>query len=290
MKIKKAVITAAGLGTRLLPSTKELPKEMLPIFTKGRNGQLLLKPLLQMLFEQLYRVGIREFCFVVGRGKRAIEDHFTPDWKFVEELNKRGKESMALELQAFYEMIEGSHIVWVNQPEPRGFGHAVLMAKPFVEDESFMVLAGDTYIISVNDDHLRRLLRAFSKSRAESTLLLQRIENPRMYGVAVVKEINTVIMHVVKVIEKPPAPPSNWAIMPHYVFKPCIMEALAEVRPGVGGEIQLTDAIQRLIENGNDVIAVALKDSEVRLDIGTPITYWEALLSSYKRLGSGGTK
>ncbi|MEM4335043.1 MAG: sugar phosphate nucleotidyltransferase, partial [Candidatus Caldarchaeum sp.] len=89
--LRKVVITAAGLGTRLLPTTKELPKEMLPIYIEGSNGQPVLKPLLQALYEQLYLYGFREFCFVVGRGKRAIEDHFTPDWDFVEKLERKGK-------------------------------------------------------------------------------------------------------------------------------------------------------------------------------------------------------
>ena len=102
--IKKAVIAAAGLGTRLLPTTKELPNEMLPVFSKGSNG-LCLKPVLQLIFEQLFKNGVREFCFVVGRGKRSVEDHFTPDWGYVNELNERGKEGPARGLDAFYRMV-----------------------------------------------------------------------------------------------------------------------------------------------------------------------------------------
>ena len=144
MRLEKVVITAAGLGTRLLPMSKEMPKEMLPIFVRGVNG-LALKPLLQALFEQLYSFGFRDFCFVVGRGKRSIEDHFTPDRGFVKLLRDRGKSALARELESFYEMVENSRILFVNQPEPKGFGHAVLMARPFVGDGLFVVYACDTY-------------------------------------------------------------------------------------------------------------------------------------------------
>ena len=148
MDIKKVVITAAGLGTRLLSVTTEMPKEMLPLFCMGSNGDLLLKPVLQLIFEQLYEVGFREFCFIVGRGKRSIEDHFTPDYSYVELLRKRGKEGLAMELEEFYRKVESSVIAWINQPEPRGFGDAVLRAEPFVDNEPFLVHAGDTYVIS----------------------------------------------------------------------------------------------------------------------------------------------
>jgi len=103
---RKVVITAAGLGTRLLPTTKELPKEMLPIHVRGSKGQPVLKPLLQALFEQLHSYGFREFCFVVGRGKRAIEDHFTPHWDFVEKLEKTSETSQVTDLVNFYKMLE----------------------------------------------------------------------------------------------------------------------------------------------------------------------------------------
>lgn len=271
MEIRKAVITAAGLGTRLLPMSKELPKEMLPIYTKGPDG-IMLKPLLQAVFEQLYDFGIREFCFVVGRGKRAIEDHFTPDWDYVRRMNDRGKEKIALELSKFYRMVESSTIIWVNQPEPKGFGHAVLMARSFV-DEPFLVCAGDTYIIS--DDFLKRMVKAHVE--ADATLLLQKVEDPRQYGVAVVDGDN-----VLKVVEKPKEFISDKAIMPFYIFNPTIMDVLKELKPGVGGEIQLTDAIQELIKMKKRVKAVFLRDDELRLDIGTPETYWEAIKSSYE--------
>jgi UTP--glucose-1-phosphate uridylyltransferase len=282
--VRKVVVTAAGLGTRLLPMSKELPKEMLPIFVKGDKG-VILKPLLQALFEQLYVFGFRDFCFVVGRGKRSIEDHFTPDWDFVRRLNDKGKHNLTGELQKFYNMIESSKIAFINQPEPRGFGHAVLTAKLFVEGEPFMVCAGDTYIVSKDNVFLKRMVEAFSEN-VSAVLLLQKVSNPRGYGIAVVEPAESIsgVYKVLKVVEKPELPPSDLAIMPFYIFKPEVLEVLEGLKPGVGGEIQLTDAIQGLIERGRRVLAVTLEDDEVRLDIGTPETYRDALQLSYSSI------
>src|SRR3990170_6133790 len=132
--IRKVVIPAAGLGTRLFPATKEQPKEMLPIFSTTTNGDPSVKPLLQMVFEQLYDSGLREFCYVVGREKRSIEDHFTPDSNSISMLEGMGKNGQAADLEEFYEKLKTSTIMWVNQPEPKGFGSAVLMAQPFVQN------------------------------------------------------------------------------------------------------------------------------------------------------------
>ncbi|MEM2096223.1 MAG: sugar phosphate nucleotidyltransferase [Candidatus Caldarchaeum sp.] len=285
--LRKVVITAAGLGTRLLPTTKELPKEMLPIYIEGSNGQPVLKPLLQALYEQLYLYGFREFCFVVGRGKRAIEDHFTPDWDFVEKLERKGKSSTLLDLTKFYRMLENSVIVWVSQPNPRGFGDAVRMAHHFVGDENFLLCAGDTYIVSANNIFLRRLLAAEPRDSRGAALLVQRVDDPRQYGVVVAERWSNELLRVSRVVEKPSTPPSNLAIMPFYVFTSYIMKALDKTPPGVGGEVQLTDAVERLIEEQGEVFAVSLEDDELRLDIGTPETYLHALKSSYDYMAGG---
>lgn len=183
MVIRKAVIPAAGLGTRLLSVTKEQPKEMLPVFARGKNGDLCLKPIVQLVFEELYQVGFREFCFIVGRGKRAIEDHFTPDLSYISMLDSRRKNGAAADFEAFYKMVEGSTLVWVNQPEPRGFGDAVLNAKAFVGGDDFVVHAGDSHFLSTDADHLRRLMRASEDLRADACFLVQEVDDPRRYGV-----------------------------------------------------------------------------------------------------------
>jgi UTP--glucose-1-phosphate uridylyltransferase len=279
--VRKVVITAAGLGTRLLPATKEMPKEMLPIYVLGCNGVPVLKPLLQALFEQLYRFGFREYCFVVGRGKRAIEDHFTPDWDFVEKLDRMGKASIVAELTGFYRMLEDSLLVWVSQPAPRGFGDAVLTARSFIGDEDFLLAAGDTYIISENDSFLARLLSIKPWGSRGASLLAKHVEDPRQYGVVLGEPISNEVIRVNRVVEKPSVPPSNLAKMPFYIFTPEILMALNKVTPGVGGELQLTDAIQRLIEEKADVKAAILGDKELWLDVGTHETYFNAFSISY---------
>lgn len=279
--ISKAVIPVAGLGTRLTPTTKEQPKEMLPVFANGPNGQVCLKPLVQLIFEHLYDFGIAEFCFIIGRGKRAIEDHFTQDQGYLNMLKDKGKDISASDLVSFYNRLERSKIVWVNQPEPKGFGDAVLRGRPLIGNERFLVHAGDTYIISKGDAHLQQLMSEYKRLDAEVMLLLQEVEDPRQYGVAEVEKADGNSLKVVSLVEKPERPTSNLAIMPVYIFDPVIFKALEKTGPGKSGEIQLTDAMQTLIEWGSKVYATKLRPDEIRLDIGDPEMYWDALKTSY---------
>jgi len=278
--IKKAVIPAAGLGTRLLPTTKELPKEMMPIFYK-RRGETILKPTLQIIFEELYDAGIREFCFIVGRGKRAIEDHFTPDYNFLEHLRKKGKEVVAEDIEEFYEKIDNSVLVFVNQPQPRGFGDAVLKAKAFVGNEPFIVHAGDAIIFSENNEHLKKIINVFYHKKAEAVFLLKEVEDPRIYGVIEPGEEEEDVIEVRRIVEKPEKPPSNLAVVPIYAFDPVILKALEKTGPGKRGEIELTDAIQKIIEWNFKVYAIKPPKGQIWLDIGTPQNYWKALQISY---------
>ncbi len=286
MVLRKAVIPAAGLGTRLLSVTKEQPKEMLPVFARGRNGELCLKPIVQLVFEQLYQVGFREFCFIVGRGKRAIEDHFTPDFSYISMLDSKGKNGPAGDLEAFYKMVEGSTVVWVNQPEPRGFGDAVLKAKPFVGGESFLVHAGDSHFISGDAEHLRRLVRLRGELKADGLFLSQMVDDPRRFGVVEGEGVGEDLLRVKRVVEKPEKPVSKLAIMPVYVFDPVIFKALEATAAGFGGELQLTDGIQRMVDWGLKVYASLLGQGEVRLDIGSPDSYWEAQNISHKHFSN----
>ncbi|MEM3397521.1 MAG: sugar phosphate nucleotidyltransferase [Nitrososphaerota archaeon] len=279
-KVKKAVITAAGLGTRLLPLTKEVPKEMLPIFVKGFRGELLLKPLTQVIFEQLYSVGIREFFIIVGRGKRAIEDYFTPDSEFIKLLRGKGKNDYAEEMERFYKMIFESIVVFLNQPEPKGFGDAVLRARGLI-NETFLVHAGDTYIASRNLEHLEKLIDVHSRHGCSATLLVTEVEDPRPYGVIGGRMVEDDIWIVERIEEKPDKPWSNTAILPVYIFEPEIFNCLEEVPPGKGGELQLTDGIGCLVRKGKKVMAVRLPQHIHRLDIGSPSTFWEAIEVSY---------
>jgi UTP--glucose-1-phosphate uridylyltransferase len=281
--IRKVIIPAAGLGTRLFPATKEQPKEMLPIFSKTMHGDMAVKPVVQLVFEQLYDAGLREFCYVVGRGKRGIEDHFTPDANCVRNLEGMGKNGQAVDLEDFYQKLDTSTTMYVNQPEPKGFGNAVLMAQPFVQNESCLVHAGDSCIISRDMDYIKKLLEAFERFNADAAFLVLEIENPKQYGIVEGDEVEPGIIKVKSVVEKPEKPKTNWAIMAMYVFHPIIFKALEETEPGKNGEIQLTDAIQKLVDWGLKVYAVKLDKSHAHLDIGSPERYWEALELSYQQ-------
>ncbi|MDR0373384.1 MAG: UTP--glucose-1-phosphate uridylyltransferase [Nitrososphaerota archaeon] len=281
--VQKVIIPAAGLGTRLFPATKEQPKEMLPIFSKTPHGDMIVKPVVQLVFEQLHDTGLREFCFVVGRDKRSIEDHFTPDTDCIQTLEALGKNGQASDLENFYSRLETSTIMWVNQPEPKGFGNAVLMARPFIQNESCFVHAGDSCIISKNMDYAKKLLDSFQRFNADATFLVMEIENPKQYGIVEGEEVESGIIKVKTVVEKPEKPKTNLAIMAMYVFHPVIFKALEATKPGKNGEIQLTDAIQKLVEWGLRVYAVKLDGGYKHLDIGSPERYWEAIELSYKQ-------
>jgi UTP--glucose-1-phosphate uridylyltransferase len=270
----KALITAGGIGTRLLPFSKEIPKEMFPIVTRNGDESLQLKPVIQAIFEQLHNAGIRTFYIVVGRGKRAIEDHFSPDLQFLEYLAKKGKANE--NLTHFYEKIRSSDLVFLNQFEPLGFGDAVLLGRTVIHGP-FLVQAADTFILSERNDYLTRLATMHEKYHADATVLLQEVPDPRHYGVVEGDSIEEGVLWVKRAVEKPSEPRSHHAIMPIYLFTDEIFDALSQIPPGVGGELQLTDAIQSLASRGKRVVGVSLRDDERRLDIGSLETMLEAL-------------
>jgi UTP--glucose-1-phosphate uridylyltransferase len=280
--LRKVVIPAAGLGTRLLSVTKEQPKEMLPVFAKGKSGELCLKPIVQLVFEQLHQVGFREFCFIVGRGKRAIEDHFTPDFNYVSMLDGKGKDGPAGDLEDFYKMIESSTVSWVNQSEPRGFGDAVLKAKSFAGEDKFMVHAGDSHFISRNADHLRRVMRMSEGMKAHALFLSMEVDDPKRFGIVESEGVEDGLVKVKRVVEKPLKPASKLAIMPVYVFDSNIFKALEATKAGFAGELQLTDGIQKMVDWNLNVYSTKVESSEVWLDIGSPDLYWHAQNLSHK--------
>jgi UTP--glucose-1-phosphate uridylyltransferase len=275
--IRKVVIPAAGLGTRLLPITKELPKEMLPLFFKGKDDKVRLKPMLQAIFEQLYDEGFREFGFIVGRGKRAIEDHFTPDYGFVEYLKNKNKRELSGEMQEFYRKISDSTIVFINQPKPKGFADAVYQAKIFTQNEPFLMHAGDDFVFSRNNHHLKRLIKIFEQHNADVAFLVEEVEDPQKYGVVIGKEVKPYLFEVENVIEKPKKPISKLAVIALYVFKPVIYEGIEKAKPDERGEMQIADAIQVLLKRQCKIYALKLRPGERRIDIGTPETYLETL-------------
>ncbi len=271
-KIRKAVITAAGSGSRLLPFSKETPKEMLPYCARARDGRLILKPILEVVYESLHDHGYRKFCFVVGRGKRSIEDYFLID--------DSAKYSTNSDLQDFYKKIRSSHIMYVQQSSPRGFGDAVLKAKLFAGKDSFLLHAGDDVILSPGNGHIQRLEDAFFSNGADIALLVDRVERPEQYGVIEGRSIGDGLFRVEHLEEKPRRPKTNLAVIATYIFKPSIFCELERVEPDRNGEIQLTDAIGSLVANGK-CVAVELGAAEKRIDVGTPESYVACIRDSF---------
>ena len=269
----KVVITAAGKGTRLLPFTKEMPKEMMPIFSNIFANKKVVLPLLQYIYEQLYSMNFRDYCFVVGREKRSIEDHFTPHEAYLKELSGDYKKNM----KKFYEKLEKSHMVWINQNRPLGFGDAVKRAERYVGEEDFVVHAGDVTILSNTKHPILRLIETSKKNPdVKAILLCKEIKDFQRYGVPTVSKISSNLFSVNEVVEKPQKPKSNLGILPLYYFKSDIFSSLKKIKPGKGKEFQLTDAIQNLIDEKEKVLAISLNKNEEEVDVGTVESYRNA--------------
>jgi len=279
MGVESAVLTVAGLGTRMLPFSKEVPKEMMPLIVRSANG-IAIMPVLHYIFDSLYEVGFRRFYFVVGRGKRVVEDYFTPDWSYVELLQRVGKDSSARILIEFYEKVEQCSIVMVNQPSPRGFGDAVLRTRPFMIEDVFLVHAGDDITYPNHVDNVKRLIEHYYRYRPKAVFLYDVSSNPERYGVIVGREANGYI-EVEDLVEKPAKPPSNRVVVAIYIFDQDIYDALDKTRP-IQGEHQLTDAIKYLIKRGEKIHAVRV--SGKRLDLGSPDQYFHALKTMVEKV------
>lgn len=280
--MKTAVITTGGLGTRLLTTTKGSPKTMLPLYDKAYdNGDPMLRPLIELIFNNLYNHGFKKFCIIVGsKTQSSILNHMSVDESFIRLLKKRNSfhdKRFIKTLSDLYKKIENCEIHWIKQPTPMGFGHALLSAKKFVDDD-FLLHAGDTYF--PNYDFIPQLIKLSKKTQNSSCgLLLQSKKQLKGYGIAEIQKKNNTNI-VFNVEEKPKLPKSNLAILPVYTFKPNIFDALKHTKIGYNQELQVTDAIKTLI-NWNEKI-VALKMTKQWFDIGTPHNYFKALTYSYK--------
>ncbi|MCA1041621.1 UTP--glucose-1-phosphate uridylyltransferase GalU [Bacillus infantis] len=240
-KVRKAIIPAAGLGTRFLPATKAMPKEMLPIVDK---------PTIQYIIEEAVASGIEDIIIVTGRGKRAIEDHFDKSYELEETLVKKEKFELLEEIQ---EISKLANIHYIRQKEPLGLGHAIGCANRFIGDEPFAVLLGDDIVYSPEKPALKQLIDVYERYNS-SVIGVQPVaeEDVSKYGVISIGrgEMELGVFGIDDLVEKPKREeaPSNYAIMGRYILRPEIFEVLENLPSGAGGEIQLTDAIKRLNE------------------------------------------
>ena len=266
-KIKKAVIPAAGYGTRFLPATKATPKEMLPIVDK---------PTIQFIVEEALESGIEEILIISGHAKRAIEDHFDSAPTLEAELEKKGK----TDLLAIVKETADIRVHYIRQRYMRGLGDAIYCAKPFMGDEPFAVLLGDDVVYSPGNPALKQLIDIYDATGA-SVLGCQIVPKDKVSSYGIVDGVNANIEgfeHIVRVkdmIEKPsPAEaPSQLAVLGRYVIKPEIFEILEHTQPGKGGEIQLTDALKVLAKN-DTVYACDFKGQ--RYDLGDKLGFLKA--------------
>jgi UTP--glucose-1-phosphate uridylyltransferase len=278
--VTKIVITAAGKGTRLLPFTKEMPKEMMPIFSNTGKKRIVL-PLLQYVYEQLYSMNFRDYCFVVGREKRSIEDHFAPHETYLRDLDGNYKKIM----KEFYKKLDKSHLVWINQNKPLGFGDAVKRSERYVGKEDFIVHAGDVTILSKNKHPILRLMEIAEKNPdVKAILLCKKVKDLKRYGVPTIEKLSNNLFSVKEVIEKPDKPKSEFGILPLYYFKSEIYSSLKKIKLGKGKEFQLTDAIQNLIQEKYRVLAVPLTKNEYEVDVGTVESYKEAQDITFRKI------
>lgn len=270
-----AVVPVAGRGTRLLPLTKSQPKEMLPV---GR------KPVVQYVVEELVRCGIKRFVFITGPGKTAIENHFDLNPELIQMLRETGKEELLKELA--FERADVDYF-YTRQRRQLGLGHAVLCAASMVGQHPFVVALGDSIIgLQAQSDVVRRMSEIFLAESADAVIAFETVphEDVVQYGIAKPVgndlENSREFFRLAGIVEKPSPQdaPSCLAVAARYVFRPVIFEHLRQTPPGKGEEIQLTDAIQRLIESGGKVLGVRLAPDERRFDIGNFESYFRAFL------------
>ncbi|GAA0708713.1 UTP--glucose-1-phosphate uridylyltransferase GalU [Paraclostridium ghonii] len=264
-RVRKAIIPAAGLGTRFLPATKSQPKEMLPIVDK---------PTLQYIIEEAVNSGIEEILVVTGRNKKSIEDHFDRSIELELELEQKGKTAMLEMVREISDMVD---IHFIRQKEPKGLGHAIHCAKNFVGNEPFAVLLGDD-IVDNEVPCLAQLINAYNEYNT-SILGVQEVakENTDKYGILDVKNIEDRVYKVRDMVEKPKVEesPSNIAILGRYIITPAIFEILENQAPGKGGEIQLTDALKTL---GEHEAIYAYSFEGRRYDVGDKPGFLEATI------------
>lgn len=263
MKVRKAVIPAAGLGTRFLPATKSQPKEMLPIVDK---------PTIQYIVEEAAAAGVEDIIVVTGRNKRSIEDHFDRSIELELELERKGKEEILQMVKAIPAI---ANIHFIRQKQPLGLGHAVLTASHFIGDEPFAVLLGDDVVVA-KKPVLQQMVEVFNEYRT-SILGVQEVaeEVVHKYGIVEGRQVEDGIYKVKDLIEKPALEfaPSRIAILGRYILTPTIFSYLETQTPGAGGEIQLTDGLKRLARN-EAMYAYIFKGH--RYDVGTKMGFLQA--------------
>jgi len=273
-ELSKAVIPVGGLGTRMLPATKVLPKELLPV---GR------RPMVQYVVEEIRAAGLENVCFVTGRKKTLIQEHFDHDPELVHHLQDRGRDDLLAEL-AYLE--SGLHLQYIRQSGPQGLADALTLVEDFVGQQSFVVALGDSIICEAEMGAvLRRMMRVHAQNGADATIAVEAMSADKLRSYSTVSPARSTdtkaeVFDIDDVIDRPRAPnaPSQWAIAARYIFTPAIFAAIRHTRPSRSGGVQLQDVVRTLIRSGNRVQVVPLASGQRRHDIGNFGGYFRAFL------------
>ena len=274
--IRKCLFPAAGYGTRFLPATKAMPKEMLPIVNK---------PLIQYGVEEAINAGLRQIGFISGRGKRAIEDHFDISYELEHQISGTPKEALLSEIR---EIISQCTFSYTRQVEMQGLGHAILTGENLIGDEPFAVLLADDYCTNGQDGVLKQMVELFNKHQCTIVAIEEvPVERTESYGIVSGREVEDRVFQVDEMIEKPKPEdaPSNLAIIGRYILTPDIFDVLRNTEPGRAGEIQITDAIATQAKNGK---VLAYKFQGKRFDCGSIEGFVEATNYVYEHFYSRG--
>lgn len=266
--VRKAVFPVGGLGTRFLPATKAMPKEMLPVVDK---------PLIQYAVEEAQAAGIEEFIFVTGRSKSAIEDHFDHSYELVEALKERSKESEIRAMQSW--MPRPGQVAYTRQQNPMGLGHAVLCARNLVGDEPFAVLLADDLVLA-KKPCLKQMIEAYAETYANVVAVMEvPREHTKRYGVLDVEHDDGRLVRVRGMVEKPEPKdaPSTLSVIGRYILQPEVFEHLTNINRGAGNEIQLTDALAGLIAGSRPFFGLRFEGK--RFDCGDKAGFFEANLA-----------
>jgi UTP--glucose-1-phosphate uridylyltransferase len=263
MKIRKAVVTAAGWGTRFLPATKAQPKEMLPLVDK---------PIIQYVIEEAVASGIKQIIIVTALGKRAIEDHFDRSFELEDILKKKGDRELLRKLQNISELAD---ICYIRQKEQLGLGHAILVTKDLIGDEPFAIFLPDD-IIEAKVPAMKQMIEVYNRYQ-HSVIAVEPVakENTKAYGIIAPKQLEDRVYQVLSLVEKPEPKdaPSDLGIVGRYILTPEIFGMLEKTTPGKGGEIQLTDGLRLLLEKQP---IYAYQFEGIRYDTGMPLGFLKA--------------
>lgn len=277
--IKKCLFPAAGYGTRFLPATKSMPKEMMPVVNK---------PLLEYGVDEAILAGMEDMCIVTGRGKAALEDHFDKNYELEHQIQGTNKEELLGDIRA---IIDSAYFTYIRQREMKGLGHAVLTGHRLVGENPFAVVLADDLCINLEGDGvLKQMVSLFNQFRCTIIAVQEVPQNEtHKYGVVAGDEIRDDLFRVTNMVEKPVpgSEPSNLAIIGRYILTPDIFELIEETAPGKGGEIQLTDAILKQAQRG---CVIAYKFKGKRFDCGSVDGYMQACNYCYENLYLKGEK